>query len=63
MVSVNMFLTGGSGYLIYLAKVRDAPIILIGGGTKNKQQKDIDKAKNLHTEYKQPVADNLWKNF
>jgi putative addiction module killer protein len=38
---------------VYLAKDGDTLIILLGGGTKNKQQKDIDRAKNLHAEYKQ----------
>ncbi|SFL01737.1 putative addiction module killer protein [Nitrosomonas aestuarii] len=42
----------GSGYRIYLAKDGDTLIILFGGGTKRRQQKDIDKAKALHQEYK-----------
>ena len=42
----------GSGYRIYLAKDGDTLIILFGGGTKRSQQKDIDKAKALHREYK-----------
>jgi putative addiction module killer protein len=46
-------LNWGPGYRIYLAKDGDTLIILFGGGTKSKQQKDINKAKNLHTEYKQ----------
>jgi putative addiction module killer protein len=46
-------LNWGPGYQIYLAKEGDTLIILFGGGTKSKQQKDINKAKNLHTEYKQ----------
>jgi putative addiction module killer protein len=40
------------GYRIYLARDGDALIILFGGGTKRRQQKDIDRAKKLHTEYK-----------
>lgn len=42
----------GPGYRIYLAKDGEKLIILFGGGTKKKQQKDIDRAKELHTEYK-----------
>jgi putative addiction module killer protein len=42
----------GPGYRIYLAKDGDTLIILFGGGTKKSQQKDIDKAKLLHQEYK-----------
>ena len=42
----------GPGYRIYLARDGEALIILFGGGTKRRQQKDIDQAKELHTEYK-----------
>lgn len=42
----------GPGYRVYLAKDGDMLIILFGGGTKRGQQKDIDKAKTLHQEYK-----------
>ena len=42
----------GPGYRIYLAKDGEKLIILFGGGTKKKQQKDIDCAKALHAEYK-----------
>lgn len=42
----------GAGYPVYLAKDGGALIILFGGGTKRGQQKDIDKAKALHHEYK-----------
>ena len=42
----------GPGYRIYLAKDGDALIVLFGGGTKRRQQADIDRAKVLHTEYK-----------
>lgn len=43
----------GPGYRIYLAKDGDTLIILFGGGTKRAQQKDIDRAKALHAEYKE----------
>ena len=42
----------GPGYRIYLAKAGATLIILYGGGTKRGQQKDIDRAKELHAEYK-----------
>jgi putative addiction module killer protein len=42
----------GPGYRIYLARDGEALIILFGGGTKRRQQKDIDRAKALHAEYK-----------
>ena len=42
----------GPGYRIYLARDGEALIILFGGGTKRRQQKDIDQAKVLHAEYK-----------
>jgi putative addiction module killer protein len=40
------------GYRIYLARDGEALIILFGGGTRRRQQKDIDQAKALHAEYK-----------
>ena len=42
----------GPGYRIYLAKDGDSLIVLFGGGTKRRQQVDIDRAKALHAEYK-----------
>ena len=42
----------GPGYRIYLAKDGDTLIVLFGGGTKRGQQRDIDRAKELLTEYK-----------
>lgn len=42
----------GPGFRIYLAKDGDTLIVLFGGGTKRGQQRDIDKAKELLTEYK-----------
>ncbi|WP_420640914.1 type II toxin-antitoxin system RelE/ParE family toxin [Candidatus Leptofilum sp.] len=42
----------GPGYRIYLAQEGSELIILFGGGTKNNQQKDIEKAKDLLREYK-----------
>ena len=42
----------GPGYRIYLAKEGDKLIILLGGGTKKGQQKDIKTALLLWDEYK-----------
>ena len=49
----------GPGYRIYLAKDGDALIVLFGGGTKRRQQADIDRAKVLHAEYKDRKAAQL----
>jgi putative addiction module killer protein len=42
----------GPGYRIYFAKDGNALIVLFGGGTKRRQQVDVDRAVALHTEYK-----------
>ena len=42
----------GPGYRIYFGKDGDTLVILLGGGTKKRQQKDIVKAKMLWKEYK-----------
>lgn len=42
----------GAGYRIYLARDGERLIVLFGGGTKRRQQADIDQAKILHAEYK-----------
>ena len=41
----------GPGYRVYLATEADALIILYGGGTKDTQSKDIERALALHAEY------------
>ena len=56
----------GPGYRISLARDGDSLIVLFGGGTKRRQQTDIDRAKALHAEYKTqkttpPVSDNAKK--
>lgn len=43
----------GPGYRIYLAQDGATLIILFGGGTKRRQQADIDRARSLYREYKQ----------
>lgn len=42
----------GPGYRVYLGKDGDKLVILLGGGTKKRQQNDIDRAKELWQEYK-----------
>lgn len=42
----------GPGYRIYFGRDGDRIVILLGGGTKKRQQNDIEKAKVLWKEYK-----------
>ncbi|HOI95271.1 MAG TPA: hypothetical protein PK250_11260 [Syntrophobacter fumaroxidans] len=42
----------GPGYRIYLAKDGETLIVLLGGGTKRGQRADIQRARELHAEYK-----------
>ena len=42
----------GPGYRVYLAKVGDTLIVLLGGGTKQRQQTDVERAKVMWAEYK-----------
>jgi putative addiction module killer protein len=42
----------GPGYRIYFAQVNDTLIILLGGGTKKRQNNDIMNAKQYWQEYK-----------
>jgi putative addiction module killer protein len=46
----------GPGYRIYLAKDRNALIVLFGGGTKRGQTGDIRRAERLFAEYKRRKA-------
>ena len=41
------------GYRVYVGKDGDKLIILFGGGTKQRQQKDINNAEKLWEEYKE----------
>ena len=43
----------GPGYRVYFGRDGDRLIILLGGGTKKGQQRDIDRAKALWAEYKE----------
>jgi putative addiction module killer protein len=42
----------GPGYRVYFGKDGDRIVILLGGGTKKRQQNDIDSASALWREYK-----------
>lgn len=42
----------GPGYRVYFGRDGDALVILLTGGTKQRQQRDIDTAKSLWAEYK-----------
>lgn len=42
----------GPGYRIYLGRDGDALVVLLGGGTKQRQQADIERAKAMWAEYK-----------
>ena len=43
----------GPGYRIYLARDGSTIIVLLGGGTKKRQQRDIERAIDLWESYKQ----------
>ncbi len=43
----------GPGYRIYFGRDGDALIVLLGGGTKRRQQNDVENALSLWREYKQ----------
>jgi putative addiction module killer protein len=42
----------GPGYRVYLAREGSTLIVLFSGGTKHRQQADIERALALHAEYK-----------
>lgn len=46
----------GPGYRVYIGKDGDRLIILLGGGTKKGQQKDIQNAESMWKEYKDRKA-------
>jgi len=43
----------GPGYRVYFGRDRDVLVILLTGGTKTRQQRDIETAKALWADYKQ----------
>lgn len=52
----------GPGYRIYLAREGQKILILLGGGTKKRQQADIDRAIGLWDAYKTRKAASRRKN-
>ncbi len=42
----------GPGYRVYFGRDGETLIVLLGGGTKKRQQADIERAKELWQEYK-----------
>jgi putative addiction module killer protein len=42
----------GPGYRVYLGRDGETLVILLTGGTKQRQQRDIERAKELWTDYK-----------
>jgi putative addiction module killer protein len=51
----------GAGYRIYLARFGKQLVVLFGGGTKKKQQADIERAKELYQEYKRRIKESKKK--
>jgi len=45
------------GYRVYLKEYNGRVVLLLNGGTKSSQQKDIDKAKDLWLNYKDELED------
>lgn len=43
----------GPGYKVYFGQDKNVVVVLLCGGTKKRQQKDIDKAKLFWKDYKQ----------
>ena len=43
----------GPGYRVYFGRVGDTLVILLGGGTKQRQQQDIARAQTLWQQYRQ----------
>lgn len=50
---LEMRLDFGAGFRIYLARQGETYVILLGGGTKRRQEDDIQAAKDRWKEYKQ----------
>ncbi len=51
-------LTHGLGYRVYYAKHGTEIVFLLCGGTKERQQKDINQAKEYWSEYKARIKNN-----
>lgn len=46
------------GYRVYLKEYKGRIVLLLNGGTKSSQQKDIDKAKKLWLDFKDELDDD-----
>ena len=51
----------GPGYRVYFGKDGDRLVILLCGGTKKKQQQDIEDAKSYWQDYKARKRSNPWR--
>jgi putative addiction module killer protein len=51
----------GPGYRVYFGKDGERLVILLGGGTKKRQQADIDSAHALWQEYKARKREGNWR--
>lgn len=51
----------GPGYRVYLARDGMTLIVLLGGGTKKRQQKDIDRAVERWKSYKRRKGRRSWR--
>jgi len=49
---LELLINVGPGYRIYCARVSPATVLLLGGGSKRRQQNDIKMAKQRMTDYK-----------
>lgn len=47
----------GPGYQVYFAEQSDTYVVLLAGGDKSSQRRDIVKARTLHTEWKEVMGD------
>jgi putative addiction module killer protein len=52
----------GPGYRIYFGRDGEQLVILLGGGTKKRQQSDIAMAKALWREYKERKREESWRS-
>ena len=52
-VAITRMAQGNPGYRIYFGRDGERLVILLGGGTKKRQQDDVHKAQNLWADYKQ----------
>ena len=52
----------GPGYRVYFGRDGDTLIVLLGGGTKRRQQRDIDAARMLWREYKRRSRKETWRS-